>query len=120
MSRAMSRNSVIVFVSNSAIFTLCRASSILGEAYAHAPFCIEPGGSVAAMQLWREKNYVLSVGRTGSLWKIPSKTCGDNNDAHGKLQEVSAKVSITCIAPLSHIRNHRNAWLVQYIPLELA
>ena len=35
----MSRNSVIVLVSNSAIFTLCRAMQVF-EDDAHSPFCL--------------------------------------------------------------------------------
>src|SRR5579863_9659864 len=42
MSRAMSRNSVIVFVSNSAMFTLCRAKQPFGEKHALSPFCNQP------------------------------------------------------------------------------
>jgi hypothetical protein len=38
----MSRNSVIVLVSNSAMFTLCRAKHVLEE-NALSPFWVEPG-----------------------------------------------------------------------------
>ena len=43
----MSRNSVIVFVSNSAMFTLCRAKQILGKGCAHSPFSDEPSAYIA-------------------------------------------------------------------------
>ena len=81
----MSRSSVIVFVSRSAIFTLCRAKQIRWERHAHSPFCDEPGGNGGKNYFCHIYETRLSLGKTlKNLWQ---QRCY----AHGKCKRCWAK-----------------------------
>src|SRR5450759_4771080 len=104
MSRAMSRSSVIVFVSSSAIFTLCRAKQIHWEQYAHSPFCGEPGGTVGRITFVPFTGLRFSLGNTLKRLVVTTMLCS------WEMQEVSAKASMTAYGTMLQHTHRYQLW----------
>src|SRR5579875_1368627 len=100
----MSRSSVMVLVSNSAMFTLCRATQILWEEHAHSPFLMNIKKMVGNVTTAYPGKYWYRYEYPNNMWQL--LTSENTEVPHSQCNVFHEMVRHCTIGYIRHTQQH--------------